>query len=741
MRKRAGGLVKPLFRPLRASASLREIRLFLLLGAFVASGLGQVPARDDFIRTDPAKVVLPEACGECHRSTLALWKTTPHATVYDELHRKESALEIAKAMGFFLVKRESLCLKCHYTPVVRRETLRAAAGVSCESCHGAALDWINVHSSYGVPESDFQKARLLETPQHRSERRANSQAAGMLRPSNLYAVASNCFQCHTVPHEKLVNLGRHSTGSAGFELLAWSQGDIRHNFLDSFLTGDGTVNAQRPPHRRRMLYLMGRALDLEYSLRGLAAATENGRYYKAMRRRYRNALSEMKEIAARTALPEVGEMLSALRGRAVNFGNQEELLRRAEAVSRAAQQLSSSHDGTLLASLDPLIAGEGSLDLPADEGAPDDGANTTPKTTLPLADEGSAAVPTPSPDSTEEVLIDKPTPGTPATGSERATTPGRRPRTVSEVGRILTRPPWRTLPQHRSIGPSVCSGCHDHSDQDEWWLDDPHYLSADPLLDEELKALQIARFYGLKSRQMKRGDQICMQCHASIISGRENREVTSGVGCERCHGPGEDFKEPHQKSRDQALQLGMADLKDLSRRAAGCAGCHYINEPRLISAGHPTGRDFDLGERNAKIRHWEHALADPAKLRAAYRNVIARRGAIPTVRVLDLDVPLADNAGGGSRRPASAGRVSQPVGSGASGAAARQPRTPLSQAAAFAGQPQSSPTGRAAAPGSAAQPSAGQPRQALPEAELSVEETLLLIKQRLERLYQEMKRR
>ena len=705
-----------------------------LFTALVGSGLGQVPSRDDFIRTDPAKVVLPEACGECHQTALALWKTTPHAKGYDELHRKESALEIVKAMGFFLVKRESLCLKCHYTPVVRRETLRAAAGVTCESCHGAARDWINVHSSYGVPESDFQKARLMETPQHRRERRANSQAAGMLRPSNLYGVASNCFQCHTVPHEKLVNLGRHSTGSAGFELLSWSQGDIRHNFLDSFLTGDGTVNAQRPTQRLRMLYLMGRALDLEYSLRGLAAATENGRYYKAMRRRYRNALSEMKEIAARTSLPEVDEMLSALRGRTVKFGNQEELLRTAEAVSRAAQKLSSSPEGTLLASLDPLIAGEGGL--PADDAEPDDGANTRPETTLPTVDDTRpATAATPSSGSTREVSTG-PTPGTPVAGTERTAAPDRRRRTVSEVGRILTRPPWRSVPQHRSIGPSVCSGCHDHADQDEWWLDDPHYLSADRLLDEEQKALQIARFYGLSSRQMKRGDQICTQCHASIISGRENREVTSGVGCERCHGPGEDFKEPHQKSRDQALQLGMADLKDLGRRAVGCAGCHYINEPRLISAGHPTGSDFDLGQRNAKIQHWEHALADPAQLRAAYRNVIARRGAIPTVaRVLDLDVPLADHTPG-------AAQATQPAGSGFSASTVNQSTSAIRSGSAatttLARPPQGRRSGRSAPPGSP--PTGIEPSsQAAPEEELSVEEALLYLKQRLERLYQEMK--
>ncbi len=124
------------------------------------------------------------------------------------------------------------CLQCHYTPKVRRGTqLRAGAGVTCESCHGAARDWIGIHNEYGVPEPDFQKASLLETPEHRARRIEQSEARGMLRPSQLYEVMANCYQCHTVPHEDLVNRGLHSTGNGNFELVEWSQGSIRHNFL------------------------------------------------------------------------------------------------------------------------------------------------------------------------------------------------------------------------------------------------------------------------------------------------------------------------------------------------------------------------------------------------------------------------------------------------------------------------------------------------------------------------------
>ncbi|HSR51799.1 MAG TPA: multiheme c-type cytochrome [Acidobacteriota bacterium] len=743
--------------------SLWTVSAFSLASAalLVAALWGQTPPRDDFIRTDPEKVVLPEACGECHRSALAVWKSTPHATGYDELHAKESAQEIAKAMGFFLIKRESLCLKCHYTPVERRGHLRAGAGVSCESCHGAARDWINVHNVYGVRESDFQKARLLETPAHKAQRLADSDAAGMLRPSNIYAVASNCFQCHTVPHEKLVNVGRHSTGSAGFELLSWSQGELRHNFLESFLTGDGTVNAEREPPRKRMLYLMGRVLDLEYSLRGLSAATSDGRYFKAMKRRYRSALGEVRAIAAQLPLPQLQDMLGAVRGLAPKVGQERELLSAADAVGAAAQRLGQAYDGSQFAALDAFIAGEAmpaAIEAEADEPAttaPDaealagdarpasGGAATAASPSSTAAPTGTAGSGADSRASTARSAAPAEDAGASAAAADRRT------HTVSEVGRIRSRPPWRPQPAHRTLGPSVCGGCHDHSEHDEWWLDDEHYLTADRLLDEEPKARKIARFYGLSSSQMKRGDQICMQCHGSVISGRESRPAVSGVGCESCHGPGADFKEPHQKDPARGLQLGMVDLNNLETRARQCAGCHYVNEPRLISAGHPTGGGFDLGERNGKIRHWEHELADPAALRTAYQGILQERGGVPSVtRVEDLHTPLVPaaqgsagaedsspihpvNHGSAASRPLPTGEAAQPVATGGSSTRANVgQRTSAAQTTSSAATSPSNSGGTAAGRLSPA-------REALSAQGRSIAETLLRIKRRLEELYRQ----
>src|SRR5206468_4857753 len=107
-------------------------------------------------------------------------------------------------------------------------------GISCESCHGAAADWNLAHSNKDDPDR-LKKAEKL----------------GMIRPTNFYRVAANCFQCHTVPEEKLVNVGGHKAGSE-IELVTWTQGEVRHNLQRS----NGKKNEEAPPERRRMLYIV-----------------------------------------------------------------------------------------------------------------------------------------------------------------------------------------------------------------------------------------------------------------------------------------------------------------------------------------------------------------------------------------------------------------------------------------------------------------------------------------------------
>ena len=179
------------------------------------------------LESDSTKILGHESCMKCHGQEVAVWKQTPHFQTFKELHRKPEAKQIAERMGIRSVKRGDLCINCHYTQKQVDGREKAISGISCESCHGAAMDWIAIHNDYGGPAV----TRDAESPEHRQERVANAIKHGMQNPANVYLIARSCFNCHTVPNEELVNVGGHIAGSQDFDLVAWSQGIIRHDFL------------------------------------------------------------------------------------------------------------------------------------------------------------------------------------------------------------------------------------------------------------------------------------------------------------------------------------------------------------------------------------------------------------------------------------------------------------------------------------------------------------------------------
>jgi hypothetical protein len=146
---------------------------------------------------DPHLVVSSAQCAKCHIAEFEVWRRTPHALTFDSLHRNPQALEIARRMGQSSIKRNDICLDCHYTSQAGDDVPRVVEGVSCESCHGAAKDWINVHSDYGGPTVHRQS----ESETHRTQRLMESIAKGMRNPRNVYSIARSCLQCHTVPNE------------------------------------------------------------------------------------------------------------------------------------------------------------------------------------------------------------------------------------------------------------------------------------------------------------------------------------------------------------------------------------------------------------------------------------------------------------------------------------------------------------------------------------------------------------
>jgi hypothetical protein len=314
-----------------------------LLFTVVTSILLFTAARPALAQSDPSKITGPEACVACHKLEGAAWQEMKHFKTFDELHRRPEAKEIAGKLGIANIKTESTCVQCHYTSMGAVGAAKVIAGVSCELCHGAGADWIKVHNDKTKPTHI-----------------ADAEKLGFISPNNIYKLASNCFQCHTVPNEKLVNTGGHQVGSA-LELVAWTQGEVRHHFLN------GKTNADDTPDRKRMLYLVGRVVDLEFSLRGFAGAVEKGNFVKGMNARITAAKAELQKIADKlpdgAAKTDVLAIIAAAPKPAVaadgdtglKVTNKDDILAGAKTISGLGQKISDTYKGSDLAALDSLL--------------------------------------------------------------------------------------------------------------------------------------------------------------------------------------------------------------------------------------------------------------------------------------------------------------------------------------------------------------------------------------------------
>lgn len=326
----------------------RSIRVLSLLVFTFCFGLaifgGSSTSQAAQLRLDPAQVKGPDACGECHKNSVVKWKATHHATSFKKLPRKKSAKKIAKAMGLKRIKSGSDCLTCHFTSGMKGTRVKPIAGITCESCHGAGKNWIDVHSNFGGKGVKAEN----EDPAHKTARYKKSEAAGMIRPSRLYDVAQNCYSCHTVPNEKLVNVGGHPAGSK-FDLVAWTQGEVRHNVWYSKDNNEASKN------RKRMMYVVGMALDLEYALRGVAKATQKARFAVAMATRASAARKKIEAIAAAVSAPELKAMLAAANSTGLKLNNEAALSKAADGVQKAARAFSAKYDGSKLAAVDGMI--------------------------------------------------------------------------------------------------------------------------------------------------------------------------------------------------------------------------------------------------------------------------------------------------------------------------------------------------------------------------------------------------
>ena len=110
----------------------------------------------------PAQYVGAGSCAAaaCHNghftngntsSEYTLWVTRdPHARAYESLFDERSKLIQKNLQRSTFAHEDSRCLKCHVAPdfdasLEKKAPYYRTDGVSCESCHGAAEHWLNVH--------------------------------------------------------------------------------------------------------------------------------------------------------------------------------------------------------------------------------------------------------------------------------------------------------------------------------------------------------------------------------------------------------------------------------------------------------------------------------------------------------------------------------------------------------------------------------------------------------------------
>jgi len=246
-----------------------------------------------------------ETCQNCHTAEYDVWTQTKHYFSFREVHKNPKAKDILAAVGGSPnMKANETCVLCHYTLVQEAAgaTPVAKSGPSCERCHGASSDWLNIHNDYGGPNL----TRETETPEHRAKRIADAQAAGWLHPGMKYGIASNCMSCHGLANPALDGETVAKMLDAGhpiepdFELVRYSQGTVRHRFYPP----ETTVNAEMTPAELSRLFVIGQAAKLVSAV-SARSKSNHPVYQEAQKKRAADAtavLSAVTSVAAAAAL-------------------------------------------------------------------------------------------------------------------------------------------------------------------------------------------------------------------------------------------------------------------------------------------------------------------------------------------------------------------------------------------------------------------------------------------------------
>jgi hypothetical protein len=199
--------------------------------------------------------------------------------------------------------------------------------------------------------------------------------------------------------------------------------------------------------------------------------------------------------------------------------------------------------------------------------------------------------------------------------------------------------------QYKTLGPGSCglgqSNCH--TNENTWWNNDAHHATVDAFYDDPTNYEKIAQLAGVGAGNMLKGDQRCASCHGTVISGKEAREIEDGVSCESCHGPGSGYKDRHSEKPggyEKALKLGLVELQNVDTRGNTCVRCHYITDQKLLAAGHPDGATFNYISGIKKVaKHWKRQPAGDELTKAPFEKAMRAKG--PVAQIVKVEPAAA----------------------------------------------------------------------------------------------------
>ena len=155
-------MIRSIARGRRVSGVAKWSALVLLW----TPGFGGLAAADDRIG--------PERCGECHKKEFKAWNASTHSMLLSDSEDEEVLVkseEIPDRLGIDDIESDAACVGCHFSYYRDEEGEEQLTSIDCESCHGAAAGWVDVHSDYGTRDGAQIERGEDENPTHRAARR------------------------------------------------------------------------------------------------------------------------------------------------------------------------------------------------------------------------------------------------------------------------------------------------------------------------------------------------------------------------------------------------------------------------------------------------------------------------------------------------------------------------------------------------------------------------------------------